>query len=119
MVRQINSRHRSFTTKTDENDPETNLEPITFDLHGETFTAFPQVQGIVLMEFIEANSLGGNATIAALKQFLNNSMESSEYTRLHDLLSTKDPKKNTPIEVIAEIVSYLIEEYTSRPMQAS
>lgn len=119
MARQINSRHRSFTTDTGSKDAVTKLEDITFDLHGETFTALPEIQGIALMEFIEANTLGGQATLGALIQFLKNSMDDVEYEKLHVLLMSKDKTKNTPIDVIAEIVAYLVEEYTSRPTPAS
>lgn len=118
MVRRINSRHRSFTTEVVTAESE-DLGEITFDLHGETFVALPEIQGIALMEFIEANSKGGQATLGALRLFLQNSMDEAEYAKLHTLLSSKDKTKNTKIETIAEIVTYLVEEYTSRPSQAS
>lgn len=109
------SRHRSFSSS--EEAPKEQLEPVTFDLAGETFAAKPELQGIVLMDFLEASDGGGVTSIVAFKTFLEESMEEAEYARLNKHLRTAT--ENVDIEKIAKVVAYLVEEYTSRPTKAS
>lgn len=110
-----NTRHRSFSASAET--PANPLEPVTFDLAGETFTAKPELQGIVLMDFLEASDGGGVSSIVAFKNFLKESMDEEEYTRFNDTL--RNAKVNIDIEQIAKIVGFLVEEYTSRPTKAS
>lgn len=110
-----NTRHRSFSASAET--PVDKLEPVTFDLAGETFAAKPELQGIVLMDFLEASDGGGVSSIVAFKDFLKESMEEEEYTRFNTTLRTA--KQNIDIEQIAKIVAFLVEEYTSRPTKAS
>ena len=109
------ARHRSFSSSAET--PTEALEPITFDLAGETFTANPGLQGIVLMDFLEASDGEGVSSIVAFKTFLKDTMEAPEYEKLDKTLRTS--KEIIGIEQIAQIVAFLIEEYTSRPTKAS
>lgn len=114
MVKNQEKRFRSFDS---EEDTQEESLPIGFELHGEKFEANPEAQGAVILEFVSAGENGQTATAASLLQFLENVMPEDEYKRLHTLLH--HPKKITRIEKITEIVSYLVEEYTSRPTMAS
>lgn len=110
------ARHRSFSASAEEVSEE-KLVPVTFELAGETFTAKPEIQGIVLMDFLESSEGGGVSSLLAFKSFLKDSMSEEEYTRLNDHL--RNAPTNIPVETIAGVVAYLVEEYTSRPTKAS
>lgn len=111
MAEKVQKRHRSFSS-TEEQEQ---VLPLGFDLHGEDFDVYPEIQGAVLLEFIESTDDGNGA--AALLRFLKTVMPEGEWVRLDALLH--DPVKITKLEKIAEIVSYLVEEYSSRPTTAS
>lgn len=115
-VNKTTARHRSFSAS-DENTPEEEQIPVTFDLAGENFTAKADVQGIVLMDFLEASDAGGVSSVVAFKSFLKEALDEAEYTRLNSFLRTSP--KTISVENIAGVVAYLVEEYTSRPTTAS
>lgn len=110
------TRHKSFSSS-DENTPEEALIPVTFDLAGENFTAKADIQGIVLMDFLEASDAGGVSSVVAFKSFLKEALEEAEYVRLNTHLRTAPT--TISVEQIAGVVAYLVEEYTSRPTTAS
>lgn len=109
-------RHRSFTSS---NEDVTKLEPVTFDLHDEEFTAVAQLQGAILLEFIQKTENGGVATLSSLLTFIESALGEEEYKKFDKLIHDPNPEKNTDITVIAKIVEFLVEEYTARPTQAS
>jgi hypothetical protein len=92
-------------------------ETVTFELGGETFTAKPFVQGIVLMDFLEASDGGGVSSIVAFKNFLKEALDAEEYTRLDTHLRTSE--EEIDVIAISQSVGKLIQEYTSRPTKAS
>jgi hypothetical protein len=91
--------------------------PITFELGGETFTAKPFVQGIVIMDFLEASDGGGVSSVVAFKTFLKESLSEEEYTRLDNHLRTAE--EEIDVKEISEGVGKLIQAFTSRPTKAS
>lgn len=94
------------------------LEPIPFELLGESFEAVPKIPGITLLEFIasgEEDSSG--STAKGILDYLRASMKKDDYKRFHKLVS--DPENEVEIETLSEIVSYLIGEQASRPTEAS
>lgn len=107
------SRHRSFSPK-NKNDA---LDPVTFDLAGENFTAYPKLPGAVILEFISATDEGSATTAGALIKFLKDAMDDGNFSRLNAIFHDKEIM--VEIEDIADIVSYLVEEYSDRPTEAS
>lgn len=92
----------------------TDFEPLTFSLNDEEFTCQRAIPGAVLLEFVKDAAGGDGASSAkALYNFLEASMSAEEYARLDKIL--KDPEVIIDIEVIGEIVSWLVEEYSDRP----
>lgn len=93
--------------------PKSKNEEITFDLHGETFTAVPEIQGRILMSFV-AQAGGDDAAAAAAltMEFFEKVLTDESWARFDKLTSSKD--KVVTVEVLAEIVSWLIEEYSAR-----
>jgi len=94
--------------------PTTTKEPITFAIHGEEFTAVPEIQGRVLMSFVERAGSEDAAAAASLTiEFFEKVLTEDSWTRFSALTESKD--KVVPVELLAEIVGWLIEEYTDRP----
>lgn len=107
------TRHRSFSDDEAEGD-ENPLEPITFDLHNEKFTALPEIQGAALLDFVKGTQSGDSSVLLS---FLEDAMEDDEWKRLDALLHSKT--KITKVKKIRAIVEFLVEEYTSRNSSAS
>lgn len=94
----------------------TDFEPLTFDLNGNEFKAHPAIPGSVLLEFVrDAGSENGGDSAKALYNFLSSALPDEEYEKLQKVLH--DPETIIEIETIGEIVSWLVEEYSSRPTQ--
>lgn len=94
------------------------VDPIEFKLAGETFFAYGEVPGAVLLDFI-SNS-GGDVpaeTAKAIMNYLKYSMDAENYKKFQAI--THDPNKKIKIETLSEIVGHLIEERGSRPTEAS
>lgn len=89
-------------------------EPITFELEGQDFEAYGQVPGAVLLDFIAASSQeDSNGTAGAIIGYLKSSMNRENFKRFDKL--TRDPEIVIELQVLADIVAYLIEERTDRP----
>lgn len=91
------------------------VEPIEFELEGETFEAYGQVPGAVLLEFIAASAEESTGTAGAILAYLKSSMDKENYKRFDKLIH--DPDKTIQLQVLADIVSYLVEERSSRPTE--
>jgi hypothetical protein len=110
-------RHKSFeVVNLDE------AEPLTFDLGGEEFNCYPEVQGKTILDVMRVASEGDEDTRGALMavsvlDFFRKVMPPEEYERFDKLM--EDPKRIVKMDVLSEIMSWLIEEYTDRPTQPS
>jgi hypothetical protein len=103
---------KSFTSTAEK----TAAEPIPFELEGETFEAYGQVPGAVLLDFIAASTQeDSSGTAGAILGYLKSSMDRETFRRFDKL--TRDPEKAIELQVLADIVAYLIEERTSRPTE--
>lgn len=118
MTVKKNARSRSFSTK--KNHP----EPILIEIDDDKFYAHPRIPGADLLDFISAGS-EGVAIAGQMVPFLAKAFPEDEFARLKErLYLIPDPEDETKgvvdEELIGEIVSALIEEYTnSRPTQES
>lgn len=94
------------------------VEPIVFELAGTEISAYGEVSGAVLLDFI-ANSSGENSgdTAKAILAYLKDSMDAENFTKFDAII--RDPKKLIKIETLSEIVAHLVEERASRPTEAS
>lgn len=103
---------KSFTSAKEK----TEIEPIPFELEGENFEAYGQVPGAVLLDFIAASSgEDSSGTAGAILDYLKSSMDKENFKRFDKLV--RDPEKLIELSVLADIVSHLIEERTSRPTE--
>lgn len=87
------------------------------ELGGESFNAKPFVQGIVLMDFLEASDGGGVSSVVAFKDFLKEATTEEEYAKLDNHLRTAEVEIG--VKEISEAVGKLVTDYTSRPTKAS
>lgn len=106
------ARHRDFGTGPDLSE----LEDVSFALHGETFHCYPAVSGGVILRFGH-QTMDPTTASNAIMTFFASCMLPEEFERFNDLLI--DPQKITKMGTITDIAGYLIEEYTSRPTQQS
>ena len=98
------------------------LEPLTFDLGGEEFTCYPEVQGKMILDIMKIAAEGDEETrgvmmAVSVLDFFEKVMPPEEYERLEKLM--EDPKRIVELDVLSEIMSWLIEEYTDRPTEPS
>lgn len=93
------------------------IDRIPFELLGEEFEAYGTIPGAVLLDFIGASDENSGATARGILVYLETALPASEFKRFDKLI--RDPENNVELEVLSEIVSYLVEEQTSRPTTAS
>ena len=105
------ARHKSFAGGTEISE----FEPLNFSLNGEDFNCHPAIPGAVLLEFVKDADSGTGDSAKALYNFLSSAMPDEEYEKLQKTL--RNPEVIIEIETIGEIVSWLVEEYASRPTQ--
>jgi hypothetical protein len=96
------------------------LEPLTFDLGGETFHCAPEVQGATILELMRASANAdedsrGILMAVSVLDFFELCMDEDEHKRFAEFLHNK--KKIVRMTTLSEIMSWLIEEYTDRPTQ--
>lgn len=124
MTSSTNNRHRSFGS----HNKKATKKPVTFDLLGyneetdkeytATFTARPSVPGMTVLSFAAAGA-GENSSgsIAAVYGFFEKALEEEEYDRFVKFV--EDPAYDVDLDTLVEIIGFLVEEYASRPTQAS
>lgn len=118
----VPKRHRSFTPS-----KKAKKAPITFELYDETFEAYPELQGTVILEFaskMSAASAGGDdddsddrsgaAAASLIVDFFKIALKPESHERF--LVLTHDPERIVDAEVLTSIVGWLMEEYTDRPL---
>lgn len=90
-------------------------EPVSFKLHGEEFTCVPEVQGKVLLDLVAKSNNENDPAAAAgiISLFFETVLHDESYARFDALLKSKDKIVN--METLAEITSWLVEEYAGRP----
>ena len=90
--------------------------PLSFKLHGEEFVCVPQIQGKLLLDLVAESSSDDPVKSAGIvTKFFNYVLEDESAERFNALLS--DKKKIVSVDTLAEITSWLVEEYTERPNQ--
>jgi hypothetical protein len=110
-------RHKSFNVI----DIDT-AEPLTFDIGGEEFSCYPEVQGKTILDVMRNAAEGDEDTRGVLMaisvlDFFKKVMPPEEYERFNKLM--EDEKRIVPMDTLSEIMSWLIEEYTDRPTKPS
>lgn len=90
------------------------FEAVTFRLDGETFTCYSVLPGSALLEFVsDADSGEGGRASESVLRFFKAAMTDEEYERFAKFIKRSD--RVTPLEVLAEISTWLVEVYSERP----
>lgn len=89
-------------------------EPLTFRLYGETFHAVPNIQGKTLMGLVKDSAVDDPAESANMVLgFFDKVLIPESLARFNELQESQD--RIVPVETLAEIVGWLVEEYSGRP----
>lgn len=95
---------------------DSSAEPVKFKLFNEEFVCVTQLQGKVLLELVaESGSEDPAKTASVMNKFFKTVLLDESYERFDALLNDKE--KIVPVETLAEITSWLIEEYSDRPTE--
>lgn len=92
-------------------------EPLSFKLHNEEFHCLPEVQGKILLDLVAESGKEDDpaAGAAVINKFFNAVLQDESFVRFNALLESKD--KIVPMETLAEITSWLVQEYADRPTE--
>jgi hypothetical protein len=92
-------------------------EPVVFKLHGEEFHCVSNLQGKLLLELVSVSPDDAVASTEMTFKFFDHVLDEESLKRFKELLESKE--KVVTLEAITEISSWLIEEYTNRPLPQS
>lgn len=96
--------------------PETNEEPVSFMLFGETFTCIPSLPGKFLLNLIaESNSDDPVASSNIVSKFFDTVLVEESRERFNAL--AVDPERVVSVETLSDITAWLVEEYAARPTE--
>jgi len=89
-------------------------EPLSFKLHGEEFNCIPEVQGKTMLNLISDASSNDPAKSAELiNTFFKKVLVEESFERFNALC--EHPEKIVTVDTLADITSWLVEEYSGRP----
>lgn len=95
-----------------------NTKPLSFKIHEEDFDCYPALQGKVLLDFIAQSSSEDPSTMAdTILMFFGHALKPDSLSRFTALI--EDPERVVNIETLGEITSWLVGEYTERPLEQS
>jgi hypothetical protein len=91
-------------------------EPISFKIYDEEFHCVSSIQGKTLLNFVKRSSSEDPLESAAvMEEFFEKVLLDESLERFNAL--TVDKERVVSVTTLAEIVSWLISEYTERPNQ--
>jgi hypothetical protein len=106
------ARHKDFGSgkRVDE------FEPLSFTLNGQTFTCRRAISGKHLLDMAAGiDSADAGSSVRVIASFFKTAMDDQEYARFDALL--KDPEIIIGSETIADILGWLVSEYSGRPTE--
>lgn len=90
------------------------IEPISFTLHGEEFHCAKQVPGKVLLSLVKGGvSEDPGESAAVIDKFFETVLLPESLERFNVLVV--DPNRIVTVDTLADIVNWLMEEYSDRP----
>jgi hypothetical protein len=93
----------------------TEQEPLSFKLYDQEFFCKPSLQGKVLLDLVKkSGGEDGAAAAEVISEFFDKVLLADSLAPFNTLLESD---KIVTVETLSEIISWLIEEYTSRPNQ--
>jgi len=91
-------------------------QPLSFKLYDEEFICVTAIQGKLLLDLVADSSTEDPVKNAAIvEKFFMNVLADESHERFQALLTDKE--KIVSMDTLANITSWLVEEYTDRPTQ--
>lgn len=91
-----------------------NVEPVTFAIHGETFECKKAVPGKLLLNLVaKARSVDPAEAAGTIDEFFSKVLESDSYERFNNLL--EDPERIVTVEQLGDITGWVVEQFSERP----
>ena len=90
---------------------ELSYEPVYFKLYGEEYECHGNIQGIKTLQLIKKLTDEDDA-IDGILDFFDSVLVPESKERFDELAN--DPKKEVKVELLSEIIAYIMEEYTDR-----
>lgn len=91
-------------------------EPIVFKVYDEEFTCRPSLPGRTLLRLVSTGSSEDPSEIAeTIETFFEVCLVEESKERFNALL--EDPDKVVPVDTLADIAAWLVEEYSGRPTE--
>lgn len=91
-------------------------EPITFKVYDQEFSCIPSLPGRTLLKLVSQSGTDDASAMAnTIEDFFATCLMEKDKDRFFELLD--NPEKVVPVETLAEIVAWLVEEYSGRPTQ--
>ncbi len=97
--------------------PASTLGPPTFSIAGQDFTCLAEPPAGVLTDLIAAAEGTVSAQASSTTGFIEGVLPDADAARFNALIHAKDTV--IPIELLSEILGWLVEQYTSRPTTPS
>ena len=89
-------------------------EPIVFRLFDEEFQCYPQLPGKTMLDFVvDSSSEDTSVSAGLINKFFRSVLKEESYKRFEIL--AEDPERIVTVEMLSEIVTWLMESYTNRP----
>lgn len=105
----MTNRFKDFGTGGD-----SRTDPLSFKLHGEEFHCWPDLQGQVLLQLAAGSAdETGLATVQTINEFFDAALKPDSLKKFRELM--KDPERIVSVDTLAEITSWLVEQYSERP----
>lgn len=97
---------------------EQDLEPVSFKIWDEEFHCVKVMQGKVMLDMVaKSGSDDPSESAGLISKFFSQVLLDESLERFNALLEDKD--KIVTVDTLAEIVSWLTEQYTNRPSEGS
>lgn len=97
------------------NGGDVNTQPLSFKLYGEDFQCKTALQGKVLLDMVaDAGSDTNGMATALIDKFFAKVLLPESLDRFLKLVD--DPSKIVTVDKLGEITSWLVEQYSSRPI---
>lgn len=95
-----------------------NSEPLSFKIHAEEFHCYPNIQGKTLLNMVSQSMETDSAmAVEVINTFFDKTLKPESKERFDVLVN--DPERIVTVETLGEIVTWLVEQYSSRPTQGS
>jgi hypothetical protein len=92
----------------------TNVEPITFAIHGENFECKKAVPGKLLLDLVAKSKSADPAEAAGtIDQFFSKVLVAESYERFNALLDDAD--RIVTVEQLGDITGWVVEQFSDRP----